>query len=75
MSRPIVNADEHLLALSKRSRMCIATAVRYVGVVRPAKVHLYPQDIERITKELSGCGFDLGRGFKVSGVKVVAAAE
>lgn len=73
MARPIINADEHLAALSGRSQACVAAVVRYVGIARPVKVHLYPKDIERITSELRGSGFDVGRGFMVSGVKVVAA--
>lgn len=73
MPRPILNADDHQAALSKRSQRCVSTAVRYIGIARPAKVHLYPQDIERIAGELRGSGFDVARGFRVSGVRVVAA--
>ena len=73
MSRPIINADEHIRALSKKSRVCVSAAVRYLHVARSARVHLYPHDIDRIAGELRGCGYDLGRGFKICGVKVVAA--
>lgn len=72
MSRPILNADEHLKALGKKSQACIATAAHYIRVVRPSRVHLYSHDIERISTELRSSGFDLGRGFKVCGVKVIA---
>ena len=75
MSRPIINANEHLPALSKRSQACISTVIQYVGIVRPARVHLYPKDIERIAGELRNSGFDIGRGFRVCGVRVVAATD
>lgn len=73
MARPIIDADKHMRALSNQSRACVSDAIRYVQVVRPSKVHLYPQDFARIVTELHGCGYDLGRGFRICGVKVVAA--
>lgn len=72
MSRPIINADEHLASLGKRSQRCIGDAVKYITFFNPQRVHLYEQDIDCITADLRGSGFDLGRGFKVCGVKVVS---
>lgn len=72
MSRPILNADEHLKALGKKSQACIALVVQYIRATHPSRVHLYSSDIERISAELRSSGFDLGRGFKVCGVKVIA---
>lgn len=75
MSRPIINADIHMRALSNKSRACVSDVIRYVQVTRPSKVHLYPLDFVRIASELRGCGYDLGRGFRICGVKVVATVE
>lgn len=72
MSRPILNADEHLKALGKKSQACIEMVVQYIKTVHPSRVHLYSHDIERISTELRSSGFDLGRGFKVCGIKVIA---
>jgi hypothetical protein len=71
MARPIINADEHLKALSSKSQKCISAAMQLVKAVHPTRVHLHKQDVERISKELKDSGFDLGRGFKVCGIRVV----
>lgn len=57
-------------ALGKRSRACISTAAQCVQIAQTPRVYLYTHDIERISDELRGSGFDLGRGFKICGVKV-----
>ena len=70
MSRPIINADEHLVALSKHSKACVAAAVQCIKVARSTRVYLHSHDFQQIVEELRGSGFDLGRGFKICGVKV-----
>lgn len=72
MARPIINADEHLIALGRASRHCISMAAKYAQTTNPSVVRLYSQDIDRISSELKGSGFDLGRGFKICGIKVIA---
>lgn len=71
VSRPIINADEHLVALSKRSRECVVAATNYITIKKPNQVHLFSHDVDRITLDLKGSGFDLGRGFKICGLKVL----
>lgn len=69
MSRPLPDANDHHIALSKPMQKITQRACLMTRDFKIQCVYLFRKDYDRIESELRGAGFDVARGFKINGVK------
>lgn len=71
MARFLPEVMEHFPSLDSRSRKVAKDVSNFVSANKMQRVHLYVDDYERIRSALRVSGFDVARGFRISGVKIV----